>query len=111
MNLEDYRADDTLRDIAKGRYSVSRIKKLFHTMLEESNKAVERNVFEYTSLVFLQALHYDFGFQLEDLNRLMKSFDSMVEAFDSNSYSIDDMKQALYQDAGFKLTISWNELE
>lgn len=98
-------------DIAKGRYPKEKVKDIFQTMSRIVAKNVEKNVFEYCWLFCLQTLHYEFGFGQKRLERFFNESSKAVDAFDSGAFSIDDMRQALKDDACFECSFNWGEEE
>ena len=61
--------------------------------------------FEYGVLSLCQSLHYDpkFRFGAQRLAYLIDITQPALDAFDARAYDLDDMKQALREDAHFDL--------
>lgn len=108
MKLEDYIVKDKLSDIAKGRYDRETVERMFRVVAEETAKGVERAAFEYCALMFLQELHYEFGFGRKRLERFIADFSEKALAFDAGAYDIDDMRNALAEDTGVVVTMQWS---
>ena len=111
MNKAEMIEDRMISDISKGRYPKSKVKDIIQTMCRIVGKEVEKNVFEYCWLFCLQTLHYEFGFGRVRLERFFNEAAKAVDAFDSGVFSIDDMRQALKDDAGFECYFNWGEEE
>ena len=111
MTLTEYLAKDRLADIAKGRYSKKRVEEMFRSAVETACKETERLVFEYAVLMCLQELHYEFGFGKVRLERFFNEAAKAVDAFDAGAFGIDDMRQALKDDAGFECSFNWGDDE
>lgn len=107
MTIKDYIVNDRLKDIAKGRYSADRVKDIIHSVCQSVSQDVERAVFEYCALMFLQELHYEFGFGKKRLERFIGDFSEKALAFDAGAYDIEDMRNALKEDAGIEITMVW----
>lgn len=111
MNKAEMIEDRMISDISKGRYPKSKVKDIIQTMCRIVGKEVEKNVFEYCWLFCLQTLHYEFGFGKVRLERFFNEAAKAVDAFDSGVSSIDDMRQALKDDAGFECSFNWGDDE
>lgn len=111
MNKAEMIEDRMISDISKGRYPKSKVKDIIQTMCRIVGKEVEKNVFEYCWLFCLQTLHYEFGFGKVRLERFFNEAAKAVDAFDSGVFSIDDMRQALKDDAGFECSFNWGDDE
>lgn len=111
MNKAEMIEDRMISDISKGRYPKSKVKDIIQTMCRIVGKEVEKNVFEYCWLFCLQTLHYEFGFGRIRLERFFNEAAKAVDAFDSGVFSIDDMRQALKDDAGFECSFNWGDDE
>lgn len=113
MSLNNVMAEDIIRNIAKGRYNREKVRGMFHTVYEEGYdqgyKDGQRFGFEIAMLQALQTLHYTAGFGAIRLNRFFEECCKAVEAFDARAYDMEDMKQALAQDAKFTYEIKWKE--
>ena len=111
MNKAEMIEDRMISDISKGRYPKSKVKDIIQTMCRIVGKEVEKNVFEYCWIFCLQTLHYEFGFGKVRLERFFNEAAKAVDAFDSGVFSIDDMRQALKDDAGFECSFNWGDDE
>ena len=109
MNMRDYVAEERLRDIAKGRYSARKVRDMFYAAVEAGCLETERMVFEYCALMFLQELHFEFGFGRKRLERFLEGFSEKARAFDAGAYDMDDMRNALAQETGVTLKIVWGQ--
>ena len=107
MTLTEYLAKDRLADIAKGRYSKKLVEGMFRSAVETACKETERLVFEYAVLMCLQELHYEFGFGNKRLQKLITGFGEKAMAFDSGAYDMEDLRNALKEDTGIELSITW----
>lgn len=107
MTLTEYLAKDRLADIAKGRYSKKRVEEMFRSAVSAACKETERLVFEYSILMCLQELHYEFGFGNKRLQKLISGFSEKAMAFDSGAYDMEDLRNALKEDTGIELNITW----
>ena len=107
MTLTEYLAKDRLADIAKGRYSKKRVEEMFRSAVSAACKETERLVFEYSILMCLQELHYEFGFGNKRLRKLITGFSEKAMAFDSGAYDMEDLRNALKEDTGIELNITW----
>lgn len=107
MTLTEYLAKDRLADIAKGRYNKTRVEEMFRSAVSAACKETERLVFEYAVLMCLQELHYEFGFGNKRLQKLITGFSEKAMAFDSGAYDMDDLRNALKEDTGIELNITW----
>lgn len=105
--LEEYMARDKLADIAKGRYNKKRVEEMFRSAVSAACKETERLVFEYAVLMCLQELHYEFGFGNKRLQKLITGFSEKAVAFDSGAYDMEDLRNALKEDTGIELSITW----
>lgn len=99
MNLRDYLAKDTLANIAKGRYSKEKVEDIFRKAVCGAANTAEHLAFEFAMLLVLQTLHYDFGFGAKRLDRFVSAVQPQLTAFDVGAYDMDDMRQALIEDA------------
>lgn len=111
MNKAEMIEDRMISDISKGRYPKSKVKDIIQTMCRIVGKEVEKNVFEYCWLFCLQTLHYEFGFGKVRLERFFNEAAKAVDAFDSGVFSIDDMRKAMKDDAGFECSFNWGDDE
>lgn len=109
MNLTDYLAKDTLSNIAKGRYNKQQVEDMFQKAVYGAAIEAENVAFEYAILTILQTLHYDFGFGATRLARLVDLTQPALDAFDARAYDMNDMRQALQQDAKFDLEFVWRK--
>lgn len=109
MKYEEFYEECMLADIAKGRYPKKKVKEIFHKLCLIVAKRVEKSVFEYCWLSCLQTLHYEFGFGRQRLTRFFGEAAKAVEAFDAGAYSVEDMQQALKDDAHFEFAIDWGD--
>lgn len=107
MKYEEFYEERILSDVAKGRFSKAKVKEIFHTLCRVVAKRVEKAVFEYCWLFCLQTLHYEFGFGQKRLLRFFNEASKAVDAFDSGAFSIEDMRQALKDDAKFECSFDW----
>lgn len=107
MTLTEYLAKDRLADIAKGRYNKTRVEEMFRSAVSAACKETERLVFEYAVLMCLQELHYEFGFGSKRLQKLITGFSEKAKAFDCGAYDMDDLRNALKEDTGIELNITW----
>lgn len=107
MTLTEYLAKDRLADIAKGRYNKTRVEEMFRSAVSAACKETERLVFEYAVLMCLQELHYEFGFGNKRLQKLIIGFSEKAMAFDSGAYDMEDLRNALKEDTGIELKITW----
>ena len=103
--LEEYLARDKLADIAKGRYSKKRVAEMFEAVARSVAVGSENIGFEVGILIALQTLHYDFGFGEKRLDRFFHAMQPAITAFDARAYDMDDIKQALREDAHFDFEI------
>ena len=91
---------DLIADIAKGRYGKEKVMEI-----------MERRVTEFLLLHFAQVMHYELGFGKQRLERYINDLAEQMAAFDAGAYDIDDMRQALIDDAKFELELKWTEEE
>ena len=77
----------------------------------EAAHAMERRVTEFLLLHFAQVMHYELGFGKRRLERYINDLAEQMAAFDAGAYNIDDMRQALMDDADFELDVKWVEDE
>lgn len=103
MDLTTIVAKDKLGDIAKGRYSKSQVENIFKKAMTVAALESEHSAFEYAILTMCQVLHYEFGFGKTRLSRMVEKTQPMLDGFDAKAYDMDDMRQALREDAGFDL--------
>lgn len=103
MDLRSYFAKDTLANIAKGRYNREKVEDMFRKAMYGAANEAERFAFEFAILTALQTLHYDFGFGAKRLSRFVEAMQPQITAFDAGAYDMDDMRQALVDDARAKL--------
>ena len=54
-------------------------------------------------------MHYELGFGKQRLERYINDMAEQMAAFDAGAYDIDDMRQALIDDAKFDLELKWTE--
>lgn len=66
---------------------------------------------EFLLLHFAQVMHYELGFGKQRLERYINHLAEQMAAFDAGAYDIDDMRQALIDDAKFELELKWTEEE
>ena len=111
MNLTEQLAKDKLADIAKGRYSKKQVEDMFQKAVYAAAIETEHLSFEYAMLMMLQTLHYDFGFGHKRLGRVVELTQPALEAFDAKAFDMDDMRQALIDDAHFEFGVEWKEGE
>lgn len=106
--LDDYLARDVMSNIAKGRYNRQKVEEMFQTVSRSVAQDVERAAFEYCALMFLQSLHYDFGFGRKRLERFISDFSEKARAFDCGAYDVEDMRNALAEDTGVVVNMQWS---
>lgn len=111
MKYEEFYEKRLLSDVAKGRFPKDKVKEIFHTLCRVVAKNVEKAVFEYCWLFCLQTLHYEFGFGQKRLQRFFDEASKAVDAFDVGAFSIDEMRQALKDDAKFECSFNWGDDE
>ena len=98
-------AKDKIADIAKGRNNKQQVTEMFQDVARSVAVGSENIGFEFGSLVALQTLHYDFGFGEKRLDRFLQAMQPAITAFDARAYDMDDIKQALREDAHFDFEI------
>lgn len=54
-------------------------------------------------------VHYELGFDKIRLEQYIGRLMEQMTAFDVGAYNIDDMRQALMDDADFELDVKWTE--
>ena len=111
MKYDEFIEQRLVADVAKGRYPKAKVLEIFHTFARVIAKNVEKAVFEYCWLFCLQTLHYEFGFGQKRLQRFFEEASKAVDAFDSGAFSIEDMRQALKDDAHFECSFDWGDEE
>ena len=102
---------DLIADIAKGRYGKEKVMEIMEAAATEAAHAMERRVTEFLLLHFAQVMHYELGFGKQRLERYINDLAEQMAAFDAGAYDIDDMRQALIDDAKFELELKWTEEE
>lgn len=101
-------AREKIADIAKGRYNKQQVAEMFQEVARVAAIEGEEIGFEYGILSLCQSLHYDkkkFGFGAKRLAYLMEITQPALDAFDAKAYDMEDMRQALREDAKFDLEI------
>lgn len=102
---------DLIANIAKGRYSKSKVETIINKLCVDAAHDMERKVTEFLLLHFAQVMHYELGFGRQRLERYINHLAEQMAAFDVGAYDIDDMRQALIDDAKFELELKWTEEE
>ena len=102
---------DLIANIAKGRYSKSKVETIINKLCVDAAHDMERKVTEFLLLQFAQVLHYELGFDKIRLEQYIGRLMEQMTAFDVGAYNIDDMRQALIDDAKFELELKWTEEE
>ena len=100
---------DLIANISKGRYSKSKVETIVNKLCIDAAHDMERKVTEFLLLQFVQILHYELGLEGGAIGSLYRRLVGQMTAFDAGTYSIDDMRQALKDDADFELEIKWVE--
>ena len=109
MNLTTIFAGDKMADIAKGRYSKKQVEEIFRRVATEAALDAEKTAFECAILLSCQALHYDFGFGKKRLGRFAEKVQPMLDGFDARAYGMEDIREALRQDAKFELCFVYGD--
>lgn len=109
MTYDELLTRELVSDMAKGRFDKVKIREIMTTLCREVAGDVEKTVFEYTLLQALQCLHYEFGFGAKRLQRFFEECCKTIEAFDRGAFDMEDMKQALAEDAKFDYEIKWGD--
>lgn len=109
MKYDEFLTRELVSDMAKGRYNKDRVRQIMETTCRVVAKDVEKKVFEYAWLFALQTLHYEFGFGKIRLERFFNESAKAIDAFDSNAFNIDDIYQALKDDAKFECSFNWGD--
>lgn len=109
--LDHYLGRDLIADIAKGRYGKEKVMEIMEAAATEAAHTMERRVTEFLLLHFAQVMHYELGFGRQRLERYINDLAKQMAAFDAGAYDIDDMRQALIDDAKFELELKWTEEE
>ena len=109
--LDHYLGRDLIADIAKGRYGKEKVMEIMKAAATEAAHDMERRVTEFLLLHFAQVMHYELGFGKQRLERYINHLAEQMAAFDAGAYDIDDMRQALKEDAKFELELKWTEEE
>ena len=97
--LDHYLGRDLIADIAKGRYGKEKVMEIMEAATTEAAHDMERRVTEFLLLHFAQVMHYELGFGRQRLERYINHLAEQMAAFDVGAYDIDDMRQALMDDA------------
>lgn len=98
-------AREKIADIAKGRYNKQQVAEMFEAVARTAAIEAEEIGFEYAILSLYQSLHYDkkFRFGAQRLAYLTEITQPALDAFDAKAYDMEDMRQALREDAHFDI--------
>ena len=107
--IDHYLGRDIIGNISKGRYGKEKVMEIMEAAATEAAHAMERRVTEFLLLHFAQVMHYELGFGKQRLERYINDLAEQMAAFDAGAYDIDDMRQALMDDADFELDVKWVE--
>ena len=107
--IDHYLGRDVIGNISKGRYGKEKVMEIIEAATTEAAHAMERRVTEFLLLHFAQVMHYELGFGKRRLERYINDLAEQMAAFDAGAYDIDDMRQALMDDADFELDVKWVE--
>lgn len=102
MNRAEMVEDKILSDIAKGRYKKAKVKELIEIFMRASADEARKEMFEWCWLFACQTLHYEFGFEKDDLEKFFGESANAIDGFNAKTFTIEDIRKALKEDANFE---------
>lgn len=109
MTFDQLLSREIIGDISKGRFTREQVKTIFREVYMAGYEAGERFGCEYTTYIDFQTLHYYESYGAKRLKRFAERRDSSLQALDARVFSIEDMRQALKDDAKFDYSMKWEE--
>ena len=107
--LEQAQIEDVKRNMAKGRFSITQIDKIFHDFGEDLQKKTEREITAFLLNVFAVALHDEHGYGKKRIGSTINKVASELECYDKGLVKTEDFQEILKTECDYAIKLEYVE--